>query len=228
MTRLIIACIIQQDAKTFALDQRICDQRLFFCRFRPAFPPFLTRTLLHPHPGRSLLPCPHPPPSPLSPALSQLNMAVIDTRKPAKASTRPGKEVVVAEVTSLLEKSSMVFSLPSAHITANQVVALRKNMPDGCTAKVVKNTLMRIACKGSEFEGLTDVTTGENFWMFVEGEDNLAEPIKYVAEFAKQFDKAAVSAAARNGGSSGNGATYTPKCVIYNLALFAVAPFHSV
>lgn len=118
-------------------------------------------------------------------------MAVIDTRKPAKASTRPGKEVVVAEVTSLLEKSSMVFSLPSAHITANQVVALRKNMPDGCTAKVVKNTLMRIACKGSEFEGLTDVTTGENFWMFVEGEDNLAEPIKYVAEFAKQFDKAA-------------------------------------
>lgn len=122
-------------------------------------------------------------------------MAIIDTRKPAKITTRPGKELVVAEVASLLEKSSMVFSLPSSHITANQVVALRKGLPDGCTAKVVKNTLMRIACKGSEFEELAEITTGENFWMFVEGEDNLAEPIKYVASFAKQFDKEAVSSA---------------------------------
>ena len=99
----------------------------------------------------------------------------------------------MAEVSALLEKSAMVFSLPSSHITANQVVALRKGLPDGCTAKVVKNKLMRIACKGTEFEELANITIGENFWMFVEGEDNLAEPIKYVAEFAKQFDKAAVS-----------------------------------
>lgn len=129
-------------------------------------------------------------------------MAVIDTRKPAKATTRPGKEKVVAEVAALLEKSSMVFSLPSSHITANQVVALRKGLPDGCTAKVVKNTLMRIACTDSEFGQLADITTGENFWMFVEGEDNLAEPIKYVAEFAKEFDKAAVSSSSISSSSS--------------------------
>lgn len=120
-------------------------------------------------------------------------MAVIDTTKPPKVSMRPGKEKVVAEVSALLEKSSMVFSLPSSQITGNQVVELRKGLPDGCTAKVVKNKLMRIACEGTQFEGVKDVTTGENFWMFVEGEDNLAEPIKYVAEFAKQFDKDAVS-----------------------------------
>lgn len=120
-------------------------------------------------------------------------MAIIDTTKPPKISTRPGKELVVAEVKGLLEKSSMVFSVPSSRITGNQVVALRKGLPDGCTAKVVKNKLMRIACKGSEFEELAEITTGENFWMFVEGEENLAEPIKYVAEFAKQFDKDAVS-----------------------------------
>eukprot|EP00752_Nemacystus_decipiens_P003049 g2826.t1 len=118
-------------------------------------------------------------------------MAVIDTTRPPKVSTRPGKEAVVAEVSALLEKSAMVFSVPSSNINANQVVALRKDLPDGCTAKVVKNKLMRIACKGSEFEELAKITTGENFWMFIEGEDNLAEPIKYVAEFAKQFDKEA-------------------------------------
>lgn len=120
-------------------------------------------------------------------------MAYIDAVKPAKITTRPGKELVVAEVSSLLEKSSMIFSVPSGNIKANDVVALRKGLPDGCTAKVVKNKLMRIACKGTEFEELAGITTGENFWMFVEGEDNLAEPIKYVAEFAKQFDKDAVS-----------------------------------
>lgn len=129
-------------------------------------------------------------------------MAIIDTRKPAKISTRPGKVVVVAEVSALLEKSSMVFSLPSSSITANQVVALRKGLPDGCTAKVVKNTLMRIACKDTEFAHLAEVTSGENFWMFVEGEENLAEPIKYVANFAKQFDKDAVSLGASYCGQS--------------------------
>lgn len=120
-------------------------------------------------------------------------MAIIDTTKPPKISTRPGKVKVIEEVSALLEKSSIVFSLPSAHISGNQVVALRKGLPDGCTAKVVKNKLMRIACKGTQFEELSEVTTGENFWMFVEGEENLAEPIKYIADFAKQFDKGAVS-----------------------------------
>ncbi|CBN77983.1 50S ribosomal protein L10 [Ectocarpus siliculosus] len=118
-----------------------------------------------------------------------LNMAVIDTTKPPKLTKRPAKLKVIEEVKSLLESSSMVFSVPSSYISANQVVALRKDLPEGCTAKVVKNKLMRIASDGSEFAQLADVTTGENFWIFIEGEDNLAEPIKYVAEFAKQFDK---------------------------------------
>lgn len=115
-------------------------------------------------------------------------MAVIDTTRPPKISTRPGKEKVVAEVVGLLEKSNLVFSLPSSRISGNQVVALRKGLPDGCTAKVVKNKLMRIACKGTAFEELAEITTGENFWMFVEGEENLAAPIKYIAEFSKGVD----------------------------------------
>lgn len=120
-------------------------------------------------------------------------MAVIDTTKPQKPTKRPAKLKVIEEVKSLLESSSIVFSVPSSYIKANQVVALRKDLPEGCTAKVVKNKLMRIACEGSEFAQLAEVSTGENFWMFVEGEENLSEPIKYVAEFAKQFDKDTVS-----------------------------------
>lgn len=105
------------------------------------------------------------------------------------ASTRARKAEVIEEVSGLLSKSTLVFAIPASNIGANDVVRLRKEMPDGCTARVVKNKLMRIACKGSEFEELSEITTGENFWMFVEGEENLGAPIKYIVEFAKSMDK---------------------------------------
>lgn len=105
------------------------------------------------------------------------------------ASTRARKAEVIEEVSVLLSNSNLVFAIPASNIGANDVVRLRKEMPDGCTARVVKNKLMRIACKGSEFEELSEITTGENFWVFVEGEENLGAPIKYIAEFAKSMDK---------------------------------------
>ena len=121
-----------------------------------------------------------PPPSPVS----QLSMVATSLK-----SKRPSKLKVIEEVTELLGKTTLIFSVPSSNIKANDVVKLRKELPEGCTARVVKNKLMRIACKGTEFEELSEVTTGENFWMFVEGEDNLAAPIKIITDFAKNTDK---------------------------------------
>lgn len=69
-------------------------------------------------------------------------------------------------------------------------------MPEGVTARVVKNTLMRRAAADSPFSVLSEITTGENFWVFVEGDDNLAEPIKYIGTFAKTMDKENVSVCA--------------------------------
>lgn len=107
----------------------------------------------------------------------------------AIASTRARKAEVIEEVAELLGKSNLVFSIPSSNINVNDVVKLRKGLPDGCTARVVKNKLMRIACKGTDYEQLAEVTTGENFWMFVEGEENLAAPIEFIADFAKNIPK---------------------------------------
>lgn len=70
-------------------------------------------------------------------------------------------------------------------------------MPEGCTARVVKNTLMRIASQNSPFEILSEITTGENFWLFVEGDDNLAAPIKYIGTFAKTMETEKVSCSSR-------------------------------
>lgn len=77
------------------------------------------------------------------------------------------------------------------------MVRFRKEMPEGCTAKVVKNTLMRKASENSPFEILSEITTGENFWMFVEGDENLAAPIKYIGTFAKTMDTENVSCGLR-------------------------------
>lgn len=106
------------------------------------------------------------------------------------ATTREGKGMTLDVVSSLLEKSDLLFSIPSARITANEMVAFRKGLPDGCTAKVVKNTLMRRASVGTGFEQVVDISKGENMWIFVEGEENLAQPINYVTGFGKDnFDK---------------------------------------
>ncbi|CAM9202124.1 unnamed protein product [Ascophyllum nodosum] len=104
------------------------------------------------------------------------------------ASSRVGKAKAVEEVSDLLRKSSLVFSTPVAYLSANEVVRLRLNIPEGCTARVVKNKLMRIAAKDTGFEQVCEMTTGGNFWIFVESEDNLAAPIKYIQDFAKRMD----------------------------------------
>lgn len=106
----------------------------------------------------------------------------------AFASTRAGKSKTVEEVSELLHKSNFIFSIPPSYMTGKEVVRLRMNMPEGCTARVVKNKLMRIAAKDTDFEKVSEITTGANFWMFVEGEDNLAAPIKYIQDFAKDMD----------------------------------------
>lgn len=110
------------------------------------------------------------------------------------ATTRAGKAKTIETVNSLLQKSTLVFSVPGEKVTANQVVKLRKGLPETCTMKVVKNKLMRRACVDTPFELLSEVTTGQNCWLFVEGDENMAEPIKMISEFAKEnFDRDTVS-----------------------------------
>lgn len=152
----------------------------------PPVPPASVSPPPHPAYASPLTPSPLPTfdLSPIPSPLSQLSMVATPLK-----SKRPAKLKVIEEVTELLGKTTFIFSVPSSNIKANDVVKLRKELPEGCTARVVKNKLMRIACKGTDFEELAEVTTGENFWMFVEGEDNLAEPIKIIAAFAKNADK---------------------------------------
>ncbi|CAM9428086.1 unnamed protein product [Phaeothamnion confervicola] len=69
-----------------------------------------------------------------------------------------------------------------------QVTELRKALPEGTTARVVKNKLMRIAAADTQFKAVEgDLTKGENMWFFVQ--DDLKGSLELAKKFAKDINK---------------------------------------
>merc|ERR1712146_719670 len=72
---------------------------------------------------------------------------------------------------ALIENSQLIISVASAGITKEQIDTLRKAIPKETKAAVVKNSLMKVALKGSEFESLGENLKNENMFFFIpEGE----------------------------------------------------------
>ncbi|CAM9125512.1 unnamed protein product [Chrysoparadoxa australica] len=104
------------------------------------------------------------------------------------ASTRPGKELSVKSVQDKLADATLIFSMKGSGISGDKIVTLRKTLPEGVTCQVVKNKLMRIAVKGTQFESITDdMTRGENMWIFA-NDDSLSESIKFVRNFISEAE----------------------------------------
>jgi len=107
-----------------------------------------------------------------------------------EATTPTGKAKTVEVVSELLEKSEMIFTMPASGLTVSEVTALRRSLPEGTTAKVVKNTLMARAIDDNEgFEGLqgSALMKGANMWFFVE--DDISGSLKTVKSFIKENGK---------------------------------------
>ncbi|CAM9653166.1 unnamed protein product [Choristocarpus tenellus] len=105
-----------------------------------------------------------------------------------ESSTRPGKLKTIESVSEMLKENDFIFSIPSSRINGVDIVKLRKGLPDGCIARVVKNKLMIIASEGTAFESVKDLAKGENMWVFYKG-DNPGTPINYILDFTKELDK---------------------------------------
>ena len=87
------------------------------------------------------------------------------------ATTREGKKQIVERTKALIENSQLIISVASAGITKEQIDTLRKAIPKETKAAVVKNSLMKVALKGSEFESLGENLKNENMFFFIpEGE----------------------------------------------------------
>jgi large subunit ribosomal protein L10 len=104
------------------------------------------------------------------------------------ATSKEGKAERVDSVKQLLEKTQMIISVPADKLTVKQVSQLRRSLPTGTTAQVVKNTLMARACEGTSFEKATsDTLQGSNMWFFIE--EDIGGTVKAFNQFVKENNK---------------------------------------
>ena len=101
------------------------------------------------------------------------------------ASSTAGKEATVANVKELLDTSEMIFSMPCSSLKVSQMETLRQAIPESTSVKIVKNTLMRIAVKGTDYETVTEsaLLKGANMWFFID--DDISGTIDAVKGFVK-------------------------------------------
>jgi len=104
------------------------------------------------------------------------------------ATSREGKVERVDSVKKLLESTQMIVKVQADKLTVKQVSLLRRALPTGVTAQVVKNTLMARACEGTAFEPATaEMLTGSNMWFFIE--EDIGGTVKAFNQFLKENNK---------------------------------------
>jgi len=121
---------------------------------------------------------------PRSGRTSSLNMGGAN----GEASTLDGKKKTVENVKTLLDDSTFVFSIPGNALTVAQVESLRRTVPETSTIQVVKNTLMKRATDGTEYEeAMPSLLKGSNMWFFIQ--DDLKGTVKALDEFKNEYEK---------------------------------------
>lgn len=112
---------------------------------------------------------------------------------------RSKKEALVAELHETFENASLVVVTSQSGLTVPEVTDLRQKMRDaGAGYKVTKNTLAKLALKGTKFEHLDEVFTGPTAIAF--SQDPVAAA-KVVADYRKSNEKISIVA----GGLDGSG-----------------------
>ncbi len=99
--------------------------------------------------------------------------------------TRAEKEKIVRELSEKLRKSQATFVADYRGITANSMVALRKRLrEEDVEFRVVKNTLLRLAVRDTQYEALTDYLKGPVAIAMSFGEPSMAA--KALTGFAEE------------------------------------------
>ncbi len=104
------------------------------------------------------------------------------------ALNRQEKEAVVTELKAAFQESRGVFVADYRGLSVEQVTKLRAKMREsGGQFRVVKNTLLRLASKETDYEGLTEYFIGTT--AVVTAPDDAVSAAKVLKDFAKEVDK---------------------------------------
>ncbi len=94
------------------------------------------------------------------------------------------KQPVVQEISELLNGAASAVVVDYRGLTVDQDTQLRKNLREaGVTYKVYKNTMIRFATKGTEFEGLDSYLEGPT--ALAVSKDDATAPARILQNFAK-------------------------------------------
>lgn len=98
------------------------------------------------------------------------------------------KQPVVKEIAALLDGASSVVVVDYRGLTVEQDTQLRKQLREaGVVYKVYKNTMVRIAAKGTEFEKFDAYLEGPT--ALAVSKDDATAPARLLAKFAKTAPK---------------------------------------
>jgi large subunit ribosomal protein L10 len=138
--------------------------------------------------GRAV--CAAGPAAPVTTAARRV--ATVHMRSDANLEKKVAK---VARVRENLSDAEFVFSVPLPGISMKQISELKRSLPSGTTAQTVKNTLMKRAIEGTEWDVVGEICVGSSVWFFVR------EDIKASVEAFSKFVKSTKRENTINGGA---------------------------
>lgn len=98
------------------------------------------------------------------------------------------KQPVVKEISEHIDGAVSLVLVDARGLTVAQDTELRKKLrAEGVYYKVYKNTMMKLAFKGTEFEACDDLLNGPS--AMAVSKDDAAAPARIIAEFAKDAEK---------------------------------------
>jgi len=108
------------------------------------------------------------------------------------------KKELVETIAKDLGDAEITFLVDYKGLTVSQVTELRAKLREvGAQMAVVKNTLMRLAAKGTGSEVLTDLFKGPN--AIIISKDDPVAPAKVISEFLKANEKIQLKGASLDG-----------------------------
>ena len=103
------------------------------------------------------------------------------------------KQPVVEEIYAGVKDAASVVLVDYRGLTVEQDTQLRKSLREaGVSYKVYKNTMMHLAFKGTDFEGLAPYLEGPSAIAY--STTDATAPARVLAEFAKKADKLEIKA----------------------------------
>ncbi len=103
---------------------------------------------------------------------------------------RAEKQTEIEALNTRFERDETVIVTHYSGLTVSEITDLRAQLrAEGATLKVTKNSLAKIAIKGTKFEGISDLFTGPTA---VASSEDVVAAAKVVQKFAKGNDKLVV------------------------------------